>query len=164
MKELTLPRPTEKQKLFLEDAHRYLAFGGSRGGGKSFAVRMDAIIKCMKYPGIKIIIVRRTYPELVANHIQPMTEWLRCYSPEGFATYNDARKEIRFPKGSNTGLHRLCQNVEIPMTMHWLKTSSPSSKRNVFTDRKLQLLRKLGTSLTTISSAITIIAFSSKQN
>ena len=49
MKELTLPRPTEKQKLFLEDRHRYLAFGGSRGGGKSFAVRMDAIIKSMKY-------------------------------------------------------------------------------------------------------------------
>ena len=48
MKELTLPRPTEKQKLFLEDQHRYLAFGGSRGGGKSFAVRMDAIIKCIR--------------------------------------------------------------------------------------------------------------------
>ena len=100
MKELELPRPTEKQKLFLEDRHRYLAFGGSRGGGKSFAVRMDAILKCLQYPGIKIVIVRKTYPELVANHIQPMIEWLRCYSDNPIAGYNDARKQITFSNGS----------------------------------------------------------------
>lgn len=29
----TIPEPNPKQKLFLEDHHKYIAFGGSRGGG-----------------------------------------------------------------------------------------------------------------------------------
>lgn len=109
MRELILPKPTAKQKQFLNDGHRYLAFGGSRGGGKSFAVRMDAVMKAETYKGIRIIIVRRTYPELVSNHIQPLIEWLKCYSEGAFASYNDARKEIRFPNGS-TILFRYCDN------------------------------------------------------
>ena len=31
MRILTLPNPSEKQKLFLKDTHKYVAFGGSRG-------------------------------------------------------------------------------------------------------------------------------------
>ena len=34
---LTLPTPTPRQREFLHDTHRYIAFGGARGGGKSFA-------------------------------------------------------------------------------------------------------------------------------
>ena len=100
MRELILPRPSKKQQQFLTDKHKFLAFGGSRGGGKSFAVRLDAIIKAYKYPGIKIMIVRKTYPELIANHIQPMVELLRCYSKDRLARYNDQKKQITFPNGS----------------------------------------------------------------
>lgn len=35
---LQLGSPSEKQKLFLTDKHRYVAYGGARGGGKSWAV------------------------------------------------------------------------------------------------------------------------------
>ena len=64
--------PGETQKQFLEDTHRFIAFGGARGGGKSWAVRVKAVLLALKYPGIKIMIVRKTYPELRANHITPL--------------------------------------------------------------------------------------------
>ena len=74
MRTLYLPEPTKKQKQFLMDEHPYVAYGGSRGGGKSWAVRIDAIMKCLQYPGLKVMIVRKTYPELQENHIKPMIE------------------------------------------------------------------------------------------
>ena len=40
MAELRLPEPSEKQKQFLRDRHKYVGYGGARGGGKSWAVRV----------------------------------------------------------------------------------------------------------------------------
>ena len=37
MKQLTLGAPNEKQRQFLLDRHRHIAYGGARGGGKSWA-------------------------------------------------------------------------------------------------------------------------------
>lgn len=84
----------------------------ARGGGKSFAVRIKAALLCLKYPGIKVMIIRKTYPELTENHINPMIEMLKCYHPEKkerIATYNDAKKNIVFPNGSRI-LFRYCDN------------------------------------------------------
>ena len=100
---LTLPAPNEKQKLFLRDTHKYIAFGGARGGGKSWAVRVKAVLLALNYPGIKIMIVRHTYPELRANHIVPLREMLG-----GVAVYKDTVKEFLFPNGSVI-LFRHCQ-------------------------------------------------------
>ena len=98
--QINFGKPNEKQKLFLMDRHRHVGFGGSRGGGKSWAVRAKAASMCLRYPGIKVCIVRRTYPELRANHIQPLTDLLRCGAKDSVAKYNDANKEIKFAKGS----------------------------------------------------------------
>ena len=55
-------KANEKQLRFLNDErHKYLAYGGARGGGKSWAVRWKATIMALRYPGIKQLIVRRTY-------------------------------------------------------------------------------------------------------
>ena len=35
---LRIPQLNEKQRLFLKDEHKYIAYGGARGGGKSWAV------------------------------------------------------------------------------------------------------------------------------
>lgn len=81
-----------------------------RGGGKSHAVRMKAALMCLKYAGIKCMIIRKTYPELQENHINPMIKQLNCYHPdksERLATYNDAKKNIVFPNGSRI-LFRYC--------------------------------------------------------
>ncbi len=94
---ITLPEPSPKQKLFLEDRHKFIVYGGARGGGKSWAVRVKALKLCLRYPGIKVMIVRRTYPELQANHIEPM----RAMVPREIASYNDTKKEFRFKNGSS---------------------------------------------------------------
>lgn len=75
-------------------------------------MRMKVVLLCLNYAGIKTLIVRKTYPELIANHVTPLCELLRCYHPdknERIATYNDAKKCITFPNGS-TILFRYCEN------------------------------------------------------
>ena len=92
---LAMPEPNEKQKLALEDTHRYLAYGGARGGGKSWFVRWKATLLCLHYPGIKVLITRRTYKELLNNHITPLLTMLH-----GIAKYNRSDKCFTFPNGS----------------------------------------------------------------
>jgi len=98
---LTFPPPSGKQKRFLGERHKYVCFGGARGGGKSWAVRVKAVLLCLRYPGITCCIIRKTYPELRANHIRELRRLLRCDRAEGrVAEYNDTDKSIRFPNGS----------------------------------------------------------------
>ena len=103
---LNIPEPNEKQKIFLSDHHKYIAYGGSRGGGKSWAVRVKAILLAFKYAGITQMIIRRTYPELYANHIKPFKKMLpkECYK------YNDSKKEITFLNGSQI-IFKYCANA-----------------------------------------------------
>lgn len=110
--ELVLPTPNEKQKLFLTARDRYVAFGGARGGGKSWAVRTKAILLALRWNGIKIMIVRRTYKELEENHIKPLCRTLHVYDPDKskrLARYNDSKKVITFPNGSEI-LFMYCEN------------------------------------------------------
>ena len=95
MRTLDLGRAQPKQTLFLKDKHRHIAYGGARGGGKSWAVRTKSKLLAFRYPGIKILIVRKTYKELQNNHIEQLTAEL-----EGFAKYNRSDKMFRFPNGS----------------------------------------------------------------
>ena len=94
-KQLVLLPPNEKQKMFLADHHKHIAFGGARGGGKSWAVRDKAKRLCLRFPGIKVLIVRRSFPELVNNHINQLREELH-----GIARYNKTEKVFTFPNGS----------------------------------------------------------------
>ena len=67
----------------------------ARGGGKSWSVRTKAKLLAIRYAGIRILIVRRTYPELINNHINILrTELL------GIAKYNDKDKVLKFVNGS----------------------------------------------------------------
>ena len=95
MPTLTINEPSEKQKLFLKANTKHIAFGGARGGGKSWSVRTKAKLLALRYPGIKILIVRRTYPELINNHINILRAELI-----GIARYNDKDKVLKFGNGS----------------------------------------------------------------
>ena len=110
MKTFEFPDPSPKQDLFLTADNTYIAFGGARGGGKSWAVRIKAVLLCLNYPGIKVMIIRKTYPELQENHIIPLCEMLNCYAPrkkDRLASYNDSKKHIKFPNKSRI-LFRYC--------------------------------------------------------
>lgn len=103
--DLFLPSPSPRQREFLESTHRYVAFGGARGGGKSFAVRLKAALMCLKYPGIRIMIVRRTYPELRQNHIIPLKDLVGS-----IAVYRETTRDMTF-KGGSVISFRYCRNV-----------------------------------------------------
>ena len=88
---LTIPVPNPRQEMFFRARERFVAYGGARGGGKSWAVRVKALLMALYYPGIRILIVRRTYPELRANHIEEMRSMCR-----GIAEYRELDKMLRF--------------------------------------------------------------------
>lgn len=92
---LHFPPPFDKQREFLLARERYIAYGGSRGGGKSFAVRMKAALAALHYGGIRILILRRSYPELYENHIKILRALL-----QGAAVWKDSDKSLTLRNGS----------------------------------------------------------------
>ena len=94
--ELDLGKPNPKQKLFYESRTLYTAYGGAKGGGKTHAVRTKAVLGATHYAGIKILIMRRTYPELQKNHIDPMLKLV----PNTIASYNGQLRTMYFINGS----------------------------------------------------------------
>ena len=92
---VVIPKPYPKQAKFMRSRSHYTAYGGSRGGGKSFVARLKARMLCMRYDGIQILFMRRTYPELRENHIIPAIKELK-----GVAEYKSADKAFEFPNGS----------------------------------------------------------------
>lgn len=95
MSHIDLSQISDKQYKFLSADRKHVGFGGARGGGKSWSVRTKAKILAVTYQGIKILIVRRTYPELLNNHINQLREELY-----GTAKYNKSEKIFTFPNGS----------------------------------------------------------------
>lgn len=97
MAEIVMNEPNPKQRLMFMSRARRVGYGGARGGGKSWAVRHKAILMAANnYPGIRILIVRRTYPELINNHINP----LKNIIPKSIARYNTTEKVFKFCNGS----------------------------------------------------------------
>lgn len=85
-----------KQKTFCQARSKYIAYGGARGGGKTHVLRVKAVGGALNYPGIRILIVRRQYPELEQNLILPI---LKMVPPE-VASYNGQMKTLFFLNGS----------------------------------------------------------------
>ena len=104
---LEVPRFYPKQEQFMRSKKRYVAYGGARGGGKSFAGRWKAILLAMRYSGIQVLLVRRTLPELRENHLIPLQRVLKTEKRdrnEKLAQYKDASKEFIFGNGSRIKL------------------------------------------------------------
>lgn len=85
-----------KQKQFLEAQTFFVCYGGARGGGKSHVARLKAVGMALKYPGIRILMVRAHYPELEENIIRPILRWV----PEEIYSYNGTSRLMSFDNGS----------------------------------------------------------------
>lgn len=87
--------PNKKQAEFFASRAKYTAYGGARGGGKSWALRRKLVAVCLRYSGAKCLLIRRSYAELKSNHL---SQFLGEYGD--FITYSEGDKCISFPNGS----------------------------------------------------------------
>ena len=88
-------KPNPKQKEFFSSRAKYTAYGGARGGGKSWALRRKLIGLCLNYAGIRCLLIRRTLGEVKSNHLIPM---LKEYGD--ILSYSEGEKAISFQNGS----------------------------------------------------------------
>lgn len=92
-----VPNPRQRE-FFLSDA-RHTAYGGARGGGKSYAMRRKLVLLAMRYPHLRLLLLRRTLQELRENHLLPLQSEL-----SGFAEYKREEKTFVFPNSSRLTL------------------------------------------------------------
>lgn len=85
----------EKQKAFFKARCRFVAYGGARGGGKSWSLQRKLPLMCLRYAGIKVLLLRRTYKDLERNHVRVLEPLLK-----GVARYSRQEKCFYFPNGS----------------------------------------------------------------
>lgn len=91
--------PNARQIEFFKSEALHTMYGGARGGGKSWAGRRKAVLLCMRYEGLRGLLLRRTYTELRNNHILPLQAELN-----GYAKWRDKDKAFVFPNGSRLTL------------------------------------------------------------
>lgn len=87
---------TELQWRFYNAKEDEVLFGGAAGGGKTHGQILDAFLYACDYPGIKQLVLRRTFGELEKSFIRGT---LATY-PKEVAKYNDSKKKWTFKNGS----------------------------------------------------------------
>lgn len=94
-------------------AHRMAAdevlYGGAAGGGKSRWARAMAVQYALRFPGIRAIIFRRTFPDLRRSVEGP----LQLEMPPGVAAYNKADHVWTFRNGSVLELGHLSRDTDV---------------------------------------------------
>ncbi|MEN6471354.1 MAG: phage terminase large subunit [Clostridiaceae bacterium] len=78
---------------------RHTAYGGARGGGKSWAMRRKLVLMALRYPSLNVLLLRRTLNELRENHVLPLLRELN-----GAANYNASERVFKFPNGARLKL------------------------------------------------------------
>ena len=92
-----LGRPnSEPQWKFFKSRKLYTCYGGARGGGKSWAVRTKAVGGALRWAGIKILIIRRTYRDMENSLITPLVKLI----PQEVGRYNSTMNMVFFSNGS----------------------------------------------------------------
>jgi phage terminase large subunit len=96
---MVIEKPNERQLQFFKAKTRHIGYGGARGGGKSWAMRTLFVILAFNFKGLKLLLLRRTMPELRENHALPLMKYLY-----GVAKYHKHENAFEFQNGSRIKL------------------------------------------------------------
>ncbi len=99
LQKLRSEAPNARQMAFFQSDARHTGYGGARGGGKSWAMRRKFCLLAMNYAGLKLLLLRRTLPELRENHTVHLKQEL-----SGYARYSAEENAFLFPNGSRLKL------------------------------------------------------------
>ena len=91
--------PNPQQRAFFLCTARHVAYGGARGGGKSWAMRRKFILLALSHPNLQLLLLRRTLPELMENHGRPLQRELA-----GIAAYQAGSRSFLFRNGARIRL------------------------------------------------------------
>lgn len=108
MVDFEIGTPNPKQEQFLMARNRFICYGGSRGGGKSWVVRVKDCLLNLRFAGIKTLLIRKTFPELKENHINPLKKMLN-----NIAVYKESEKVFEFMNGSRLKLGYLDSESDV---------------------------------------------------
>ncbi|MCX8194344.1 MAG: terminase family protein [Candidatus Pacearchaeota archaeon] len=103
-----------KQEMVQKCNANMIFYGGAGGGGKSFLIRWLACYYATKYAGLQVYLFRKTYPELISNHLTGAHNILDLLSTM-FGTdntawkYDKSQKIISFYNGSKIFLRHITQ-------------------------------------------------------
>jgi hypothetical protein len=102
------------QELFHSATEDAVLFGGAAGGGKSLALCAEGIKWCARYPGFRVLLVRRSYDELAESILPALRRFSFAAALGG--KWNGVKHELRFPQGSY-------------FTLRYLETLDDASRR-----------------------------------
>jgi hypothetical protein len=89
--------PTSEKHLWFHQSNvKNLLAYGNRGGGKSHLLRYDAHMRALNVPNANLILVRRTYPELLRSHLIHINTEMKMMGGD----YNKTEHIAYYPNGS----------------------------------------------------------------
>lgn len=97
--------PTPKQFAFHNSSQPNVLYIGSRGTGKSLALRNEAHMRALSYPGFPYAIVRRTMPELKKSHLTFIDAEMKAFGGH----FNKTDSVAYYPNGSK-GFYSHCSD------------------------------------------------------
>jgi len=87
--------PQERFHAATEDA---VLYGGASGGGKSYAITAEGIRCCVRHPGLRVLLVRRSYDELEESIFPALRKFGMAGAVGG--KWNGTTRELNFTNGS----------------------------------------------------------------
>ena len=99
--------PSPKQLDFHESEVLNCIMEGRRGTGKSWAIRNDAHLRALAFPGFTYLVVRRTMGELKKTHLKFLPREMKAFDGD----YNHTDAIAKYPNGS-LGFYASCNSED----------------------------------------------------
>jgi len=103
------PKQMEARRVVQDEGIPYEFYGGAKGGGKSKYTRNIEMERRLRYAGTSGVIIRKTFPELMSNHVRKF--WTEF--PFTYDWYNKSEKTIYYPNGSVTDFRYLKKTTDV---------------------------------------------------